>query len=250
MTQAEQHEQILRLLAVQRQVLVKDLAREFAVTEDCIRKDLTSLEKDGHLKRVHGGAVSVRSNFHIMKARDREVENLQEKTAMARKALSLIQTGSLVFLGVSSTNIQLAKLMIEENIDVTVVTNMTQILELFAEDERRRVLFVGGELNTGQDGFVGGLTQRQIREFNFAVSFMGAVGVNLDKDAVMTYNVEDGLTKKAVLESSRRTVLFAESSKFSQDGAFIFAHLSDFDVLITGDDFGQRGAAAELTEVI
>lgn len=41
MTQAERHEQILRLLAVQRQVLVKDLAREFAVTEDCIRKDLT-----------------------------------------------------------------------------------------------------------------------------------------------------------------------------------------------------------------
>lgn len=250
MTQNERHEQILRRLAVTRQVLVKDLARDFQVTEDCIRKDLTSLEKQGHLKRIHGGAVSIRSNFHIMKARDRVIENLEEKTAMARKALALIPAGSLVFLGVSSTNIQLAKLMIQENIDATVVTNMTQILDLFAADERRSVLFIGGQLNTGRDGFVGGLAQRQIRDFNFAVSFMGAVGVNLDKDAVMTYNVDDGLTKKAVMESSRRTVLFAESSKFNQDGAFIFAHLSDFDGLVTGDDFSQRQAAAELTEVI
>lgn len=250
MTQNERHEQILRRLAITRQVLVKDLAREFEVTEDCIRKDLTALEKQGQLRRIHGGAVSVRSNFHIMKARDRVIENVEEKTAMARKALSLLEPGSLVFLGISSTTLQLARLMIRENIDVTVVTNMTQILDLFAADENRQVLFIGGQLNKGRDGFVGGLAQRQIREFNFAVSFMGAVGVNLDKDAVMTYNVEDGLTKKAVMESSRRTVLFAESSKFNQDGAFIFAHVSDFDVLITGDSSTQRQAAAELTEVL
>ena len=37
MTQNERHEQILRRLAITRQVLVKDLAREFEVTEDCIR---------------------------------------------------------------------------------------------------------------------------------------------------------------------------------------------------------------------
>ncbi len=67
MTQNERHEQILRRLAITRQVLVKDLAREFEVTEDCIRKDLTALEKQGQLRRIHGGAVSVRSNFHIMK---------------------------------------------------------------------------------------------------------------------------------------------------------------------------------------
>ena len=88
MTQNERHEQILRRLAITRQVLVKDLAREFEVTEDCIRKDLTALEKQGQLRRIHGGAVSVRSNFHIMKARDRVIENVEEKTAMARKALS------------------------------------------------------------------------------------------------------------------------------------------------------------------
>lgn len=250
MTQNERHEQILRKLAVNRQVLVRDLAREFSVTEDCIRKDLTALEKQGQLKRIHGGAVSIRSNFHIMKARDRVVENIEEKSEMAAKALDLIKPGMLVFLGVSSTNLQLARLILEQNLDVSVVTNMIPILEQFASDENRNVLFIGGQLNTGRDGFVGGLAIQQIRDFNFAVSFIGSVGVNLDKDAVMTYSVEDGLTKKAVMESSRKTILFAESSKFDQDGSYIFAHLSDFDGVVTGDACTRREDVAELAEVI
>ena len=54
MLQQERHEQILARLNTDGKVKVKELAVDFEVTEDCIRKDLTALEKEGLLKRIHG----------------------------------------------------------------------------------------------------------------------------------------------------------------------------------------------------
>lgn len=64
MLQQERHEQILARLNTDGKVKVKELAVDFEVTEDCIRKDLTALEKEGLLKRIHGGAMQVRKNLH------------------------------------------------------------------------------------------------------------------------------------------------------------------------------------------
>ena len=51
MLQQERHEQILARLNTEGKVKVKELANDFEVTEDCIRKDLTALEKEGLLKK-------------------------------------------------------------------------------------------------------------------------------------------------------------------------------------------------------
>ena len=41
-------------------VRVKELSEKFQVTEDCIRKDLKTLENAGKLKRTYGGAILLR----------------------------------------------------------------------------------------------------------------------------------------------------------------------------------------------
>ncbi|MEI3326430.1 MAG: DeoR family transcriptional regulator [Thomasclavelia sp.] len=64
MLQQERHNQILAKLDLEGQVRVRDLSKDFNVTEDCIRKDLTILEKNGKLKRIHGGATQLRTNLH------------------------------------------------------------------------------------------------------------------------------------------------------------------------------------------
>ena len=50
MLQQERHNQIIAKLDLEGQVRVRDLSKDFNVTEDCIRKDLTILEKNGKLK--------------------------------------------------------------------------------------------------------------------------------------------------------------------------------------------------------
>ena len=46
-------------------VTVPALAREFAVTEETIRRDLKALESEGVLSRTYGGAYIVMSSKHI-----------------------------------------------------------------------------------------------------------------------------------------------------------------------------------------
>ncbi len=53
----ERQQKILELLQENQKVRVKELSRMFEVTEDCIRKDLASMEGRGLLKRAYGGAV-------------------------------------------------------------------------------------------------------------------------------------------------------------------------------------------------
>ncbi|MCD7839486.1 MAG: DeoR family transcriptional regulator, partial [Erysipelotrichaceae bacterium] len=62
---AERQEDIVNKINIQGSVKVKDLALEYEVTEDCIRKDLSLLEKQGLLKKAYGGAVSIRNNPHL-----------------------------------------------------------------------------------------------------------------------------------------------------------------------------------------
>ena len=60
----ERQEQIVRLVEQKGSVRVKELSEQFQVTEDCIRKDLTLLEKRGLLKKSYGGAIKRRVNTH------------------------------------------------------------------------------------------------------------------------------------------------------------------------------------------
>lgn len=50
----ERHQEILRLLNEYEKVKVKELSKRFEVTEDCIRKDLASMEAKNLLKRTYG----------------------------------------------------------------------------------------------------------------------------------------------------------------------------------------------------
>ena len=107
MLQQERHEQILARLNTDGKVKVKELAVDF--TEDCIRKDLTALEKEGLLKRIHGGAMQARKNLHAYHVDERMSVRLTQKKIIAKKAVELIEENTVIFLGISTVNLELAK---------------------------------------------------------------------------------------------------------------------------------------------
>ena len=53
----ERQQAIEKVLREQGKVRVRELSEIFQVTEDCIRKDLKTLENAGKLKRTYGGAI-------------------------------------------------------------------------------------------------------------------------------------------------------------------------------------------------
>ncbi|MGI6110551.1 MAG: DeoR/GlpR family DNA-binding transcription regulator, partial [Eubacteriaceae bacterium] len=109
----ERQDQIASKVNSDGSVLVKDLAEQYGVTEDSIRKDLSILEKGGLLQKTYGGAVKIRERGHDFYVAQRRNKNPAAKRSIAEKAYALIENGDTVFLDISTSNIELAKLLIE-----------------------------------------------------------------------------------------------------------------------------------------
>lgn len=232
----ERQEDIVRRVNQDGSIRVKELSALYSVTEDCIRKDLAQLEKDGLLKRTYGGAVTVRRNERDLGVSSRRRKNVAGKHAIAEKALEMIRDGDMVFMDISTANTELARLLAASELDITVVTNMIEVMQILAVPVKLRTICIGGEFNRTYDGFVGNLADEQIRPFRFDIAFMGAVGIDVFSGDVLTYMPEDGRTKAGVLERARRACLLFECRKFRNTGDYAFAEIGQFsDVILDGE---------------
>ena len=125
----ERQREILEFLHQNGKVLVKDLSERYQVTPDLIRKDLAKLEKEGLLKRTYGGAIPLIQNSVPQPADDSYENNIEVKQRIAEKAETLIRNGDTVFLDLSSINVEIARQLVRKNRNVTIVTNMINVLE-------------------------------------------------------------------------------------------------------------------------
>lgn len=230
----ERHAEILRLLDENDKVRVKDLSERFQVTEDCIRKDLSILEEKNLLKKAYGGAVKVKTVLHETKVERRRDKNIKEKRAIAKKAAKLVEDGDIIFLDISTTNIEVAKELLKQDKNITVVTNMLDIANVFggAIDTKIEFILIGGTFNRGQDGFLGGMTIETLQKFNFTKSFVGVVGANVEKNSITTYAMEDGICKTSIIKSSKKVYLVMETMKFNLDVNYKYAVFEDVNGVI------------------
>ena len=240
MLQKERHDHILAKLNLESSIRVRDIALEYNVTEDCIRKDLAILEKEGKLKRINGGAVSIRENPHTFNVSARLDKYVEEKKCIARKAIELIKPGAMIFLGISTSNIELAKLIYQRNLNITVVTNSVDILLIFSAECDTNLIFIGGGFNKTKDGFVGAITNEILKDYQFDISFIGVVGIDLKHNQLTTYDVNDGMTKRLVISRSKKCYVVVEGAKFEQDGNFVCARLEDFNGIITDKELNNK----------
>lgn len=222
----ERQEKIKELINIEGSVKVKDLSLKYNVTEDCIRKDLAQLEKKGYLKKTYGGAVSVRINPHLYNSKDRKNTQNDERIIIAKKAYSLLKNGDTIFLDVSLSNLELAKLIVTSPLQITVITNMIDILNILVHSQVS-VIFIGGELNNSRDAFWGTLSLQILTSFKIDKAFLGVVGIDTNSGQISTYHIDDGIMKAKAIEQSRYTYLLCEERKFKEDGNYIFSSLNN-----------------------
>lgn len=229
----ERIEEIINILNADGKILVKDLSNRFNVTEDCIRKDLKVLEKKGYIKRTYGGAVLKRRSANNYDIVNRKTVNIESKKQIAKKAFDIIENRETIFLDISTTNILLAELLAASDRKITVITNMIDIVKAFSNNNTIEVICVGGIFNNDLDGFIGSTAIENIIKYKVDKAFVGSCGVNLYEKSVTTFDVEDGNTKKAIINSSKKTYLVMDNGKFYFDGVYKFADIYDIDAIIT-----------------
>lgn len=225
----ERHQKILHLLQENEKVKVKELSKRFEVTEDCIRKDLANMEAKNLLKRTYGGAVlpDTLHPGHTNFVSTRKDKNIKEKQQIAKKAVKLIRPGDMIFLDTSTTNIELAKEIQKQELEITVISCMMDIAHIFSQTQKVKFILLGGEFNRSQNGFLGELTIQMMKNFRFDACFMGVVGADVQNDEIMTYVPEDGIMKAYAMQRSRRRYLVMENCKFDFKANYVYAAFED-----------------------
>ena len=86
----ERQDQIIKYLADVKFAKIEQLAKEFDVSNETIRRDLFDLEREGVIKRIRGGAVFNTLLAHEMEFSKKLGNHQEEKQAIARTAVEYI----------------------------------------------------------------------------------------------------------------------------------------------------------------
>ncbi len=161
----ERHQAIAELVASRGRVAVTELASHFDVTTETVRRDLSQLERLKLLRRVHGGAVSMRS-VTMLEAQlpDRDHAQAAEKERIARAAVTLLpEGGCTLLLDAGSTTIRLAGLLPPTD-QWTVITHAVPIAALLAPLPHVELHLLPGRVRPATQAAVGHATVEAIRQ--------------------------------------------------------------------------------------
>ena len=231
---AEERQQAMaQLIGQQGRLSVAHLAGTFEVTTETVRRDLSSLERIGLVRRVHGGAVPSNSLAVIESALgERDQANIAAKDAIAAAAVAqLPPPGAVVVIDAGSTTARLAAVLPREH-RLAVVTHAVPVAARLAGLPHIELHLLPGRVRPTTQAAVGTDTVAALGELRADVAFVATNGLTADF-GLSTPDRDEAATKRAIVQSARRVVVLADSSKIGVETAVRFATLDEVDVLVT-----------------
>jgi DeoR/GlpR family transcriptional regulator of sugar metabolism len=230
--------QILERIQRDGGVSVAELAKDYAVSQVTVHRDLEQLAREGLVERVHGGARAVRGTGTlplIATAWTQRVEQASAaKAAIADHAATMVAAGSTIFLDASSTARALARrLMDDPPNELTLVTNSPAIAyEVIAEP--MHVVVCPGELDQHMRMIAGRWTVEFIADLNFDTAFISAAGLTLDAGLTTSRRPLADVVN-AARAAAGRTVGLIDATKFGRSSLVSIARAEELDVIVTDD---------------
>lgn len=227
----ERRNAIIARLNMDGKVIVTDLAQEFDVTEETIRRDLEKLDKEGIAKKTYGGAVANRSLNVDLPSSVRKRTNVELKQRIAEKISSMINDGDYIMLDASSTAMYVVK-CIKQKKNITLITNSVEILLELADKDDWNILSTGGTLKVGALSLVGSTAERMIRGFHVDIAICSSKGIDINM-GITDSNEKDAQMKQAIFSSAAKRVLVIDSTKFDRIAFTKVCDVDELDVIVT-----------------
>lgn len=237
----QRREKILELIKEDGHAKVIDLSRIFKVTEVTIRQDLEKLEREGFIKREHGGAFLKNVESHVRSITLRNQENLSEKASIARKAVELITDGDTIILDSGSTTTEIARL-ISGYRNLTVITNALNIALMLGGDPGINLVVTGGEFKAPTLSLTGQKAADFFNNLHADKLFLATAGITL-KSGLTYPSISDIVVKRAMIESADVVYLVADSDKIGRNAFASLGSLSLINYLITDSKITAKDRA-------
>lgn len=202
-----------------------------------LHRDLNTLEAKGLIAKYRGGVKSIHHDEDV-EFNVRLKENKLGKISMVKKAMSLIQPHSSVFLDAGTSTLFLAKNLPDINLNIT-TTGPGIALEL-CRLHNSTVTICCGTMNRKNLAASGLNTLEMLDKINIDIAFVGVSGCSADIG--FTCGTEaDMLIKRTVIKKARTSVMIFSAEKLKRLMPYTFATMEDVDYIVTDekmpDDF-------------
>ena len=211
---------------------VDELALQFAVTPQTIRKDINDLSDRGLLNRTHGGATypSGVANYGY---EARRLLAAEAKRIIGVRAASLIPDQASLIINIGTTTEQVA-MALRRHMGLMVVTNNINAANILREIADAEVVITGGVVRHADGGVVGEAAVDFIRQFRVDYAVIGASAIDVD-GTLLDFDFREVKVAQAIIETARETILVADAIKFSRKAPVRIGHLEQIDVFVNDD---------------
>lgn len=216
-------------------ITISDLVRAHQVSEATVRRDLDALAEQGQLRRLRGGAATIKDGVRAENDARTFAEvaadpSFTTKQLIARRAATVVNEGDFIALDSGTTVACMCPFLFDRSI--TVATASLAVVQALETSATVDLIVIGGILRPSYRSMVGQLAVDTIMQLRFDKAFIGTSGVT-DDGTVLDSSPSEVPMKQALMKCARKSLLLADSGKFPGSGLQRVANLPAFSVLVT-----------------
>ena len=240
---------ILEMLDRDGTVHTAELVEALGVSSETVRKDLEELDRQGKLRRIHGGAVPLQQPeapapmVGYVALSTRNSLHMEEKQRIARRAAAMVEEGQVVALDYGSTSQVLAQALAARFQRLTVVTNSIQNALILADKPGFTVILTGGILSRDERTLVNDFPTGILNYVHVDILFMTVTGI--DPVAGLTdQRLGEISMQNQMRNAASRVIVVADSSKFGRASLVRICPISAVEAIVTDGGVDPEQAAA------
>lgn len=211
----QRREEIKHLLLQKKSITVGEVAKQFHVSTETVRRDLAALCDEGFCTKTYGGAsLATRSAYHTA-SRIKKNICVSQKQIIAQIAASQIKPKDCIFLDHSTTVAEMCQEI--RNMNLTVVTNSLWVIRELSSQENIKLVVTGGNVSQTDQGMFGMEALNFLKDHYFDKVFFSCKSLNLTR-GVFDANEEIATLHELLCEQGDQTYLMADKTKFGIPG--------------------------------
>jgi DeoR/GlpR family transcriptional regulator of sugar metabolism len=210
-------------------VVARELADEFGISEDSIRRDLRDLAAAGQCQRVYGGAVPV--SRALVDYRSRATVEPESKRRIAARAAQLIKPGDRAIFDGGTTTLAVARAL-PPDLAATVITHSPTIAAALIDHPTIEILLLGGRIYKHSAVACGVATAEAARAITADLFLLGVTGVHRDH-GLTTGDAEEAAMKRTLAGRAADTYVLASSEKIGAVSPYKVLELDAVTAILT-----------------
>lgn len=231
----ERHQYILGKLNKENTVKIKDLEKEMNCSLSTVRRDLSELEEENLLVRIHGGAKRVYTLSNEIEVSEKSGKNIQEKKSIGKFAASFVKEEDTIYLDAGTTTYEMIPFL-KDTQNILVVTNGIKHANRLI-DYGISTILIGGQIKAKTKAIIGSVSLGQLEKYRFNKTFLGINGIDIEF-GYTTPDPEEAAIKRLAANLSNKAFILADHTKFGKVNFVKVSELEDY-IIIT-DQTGKN----------